>query len=132
MKTHNAILLTPEVVRGVVVKDSPGVYLLGNCSPETNTFEITYIGRSDKCLQKRLGSHNHTENCEYFVHLPCPDATEAFFLECYLWHALKSSPIMLNRIHPSSPEGTGMECPFCSTAKHFFQFVREREAKAKR
>lgn len=132
MKTHKAILFTPEVVRGVVVKGSPGVYLLGNHSPRNNSFEIQYIGRSDTCLQKRLKGHNHAISCEYFIHLPCETAMQAYFLECYLWHSLDDSPVMLNRIHPDSPQGSGIECPFCSTAKYFREFVNTRELKLRR
>lgn len=132
MKINRPILLTSEVVRALVQKGSPGVYLMGTRNQKSNMFEVRYVGRSDTCLQRRLSNHNHVYECDYFTHVLCSNPTEAFFKECYLWHALEDAPQLLNRIHPDSPKGTGAECPFCSTAKYFLEFVETRELKLKK
>ena len=99
-----AFRMTPATVRALVPSGVPGTYLL--LSAETPV----YVGRSDKCLQSRLASHNHLEVATHVLWEPAKDPWQAFLLESWWWH--RHSPY-LNRIHPATPSGGQRRCPFC-------------------
>lgn len=107
-------LFVPQVIRKVVKADCPGVYVLGN---DKNGLDYGYVGRSDTCLRSRLLTHNHLYEYEYFIFTYAKNAQEAFWLESQWWHNCRGSGVS-NLIHPASPSGTGLECPYCHFASH--------------
>lgn len=108
------VLFTPEVIRKSVLRNKTGVYLLGN---DHNGFEVGYVGRSDTCLRIRLLSHNHMYKYDYIVFMYSRDAREAFWVECQYWHTFRNRDLS-NLIHPASPKGSHMECPYCHFVKN--------------
>lgn len=107
-------LFVPEVIRNIVKADFPGVYVLGN---DKNGFDYGYVGRSDSCLRSRLLTHNHLYEYEYFIFTYTKTPQQAFWLESQWWHNCKESGVG-NLIHPASPHGSGLECPYCHFASH--------------
>ena len=104
--------MTPDVIRSVVQKYRPGVYILGDESD--GKFIFQYVGRSDYCLQTRLLTHGLLYHCPYFVFSYTDTARDAFELESKWWHDCKNNGFhLLNIIHPDSPSGTQLSCPYC-------------------
>lgn len=104
--------MTPDVIRSVVQKHRPGTYILGD--EDDGQFIFRYVGRSDHCLQTRLLTHGLLYHCSYFVFSYTGTAREAFELESKWWHDCKTNGVpLLNRIHPDSPSGTRLACPYC-------------------
>lgn len=104
--------MTPDVIRSVVQKHRPGVYILGDES--NGEFVFQYVGRSDQCLQTRLLNHGLLYSCPYFIFSYTDTAKEAFELESKWWHDCKNNGIhLLNMIHPDSPSGALFACPYC-------------------
>lgn len=111
-----AYLLRPDVVREVVEKGRPGVYILGEY--ERGRFVIRYVGRSDRCLRTRLLTHNHLYECSYFIFRYASSPAEGFQMECKWWHDYVSWPgELLNKRHPGTPPGRNLSCPYCHFAK---------------
>lgn len=104
--------MTPDVIRAVVQRHRPGVYILGEESNER--FIFRYVGRSDHCLQTRLLTHGLLYHCSYFIFSYADTAKEAFELESKWWHDCKNIGMPLwNLIHPDSPSGMTLSCPYC-------------------
>lgn len=104
--------MTPDVIRSVVQKRRLGAYILGD--ERDGKFAFRYVGRSDHCLQTRLLTHGYLYRCPYFVFSYTDTAAEAFALESKWWHDCKNSGIeLLNIIHPDSPAGDRLVCPYC-------------------
>jgi len=115
-------VLLPRVVRRVVEPQRSGVYVLGQ---DNGGFMAGYVGRSDTDLQRRLMTHNHRDEFEYFIFRYAGSPKEAFHLECELWHAHEeTASVMLNRIHPDAPSGSGLECPYCAFGKGIAALLR--------
>ena len=57
--------MTPDVIREVVEKHRPGVYVLGHIVD--GRFVFQYVGRSDYCVQTRLLTHEYLYDCSYFI-----------------------------------------------------------------
>ncbi|WP_170130972.1 hypothetical protein [Deinococcus yavapaiensis] len=115
-------VLLPQVVRRVVEPGRSGVYVLGR---DERGFKPGYVGRSDTDLQRRLATHNHRDEFEYFIFRYAGSPEEAFRLECELWHAHEETASgMLNRIHPDAPSGSGLECPYCAFGKDLAALLR--------
>ncbi|MFR5761360.1 MAG: hypothetical protein ACLUFI_06975 [Oscillospiraceae bacterium] len=97
--------MTPDVIRSVVQKHRPGVYILGD--DDDGRFTFRYVGRSDHCLQTRLLTHGLLYHCPLFLIFSCTDtAKDAFELESKWWHDCKNNGVhLLNIIHPDSPAG---------------------------
>lgn len=116
---------TPDVVRTVVAPNMIGAYALGNV--ENGEFVVKYVGRSDSSLQQRLLAHNYLYCFEYFIFQYAPTPKEAFELESRWWHDCRTNHIPLkNKIHPDSPAGLGLSCPYCSFSHHLFQLLHHR------
>ena len=108
--------MTPDVIREVVQKHRAGVYILGDVI--NGEFAIRYVGRSDHCLQTRLLTHGYLYNCQYFIFSYAEDAKSAFELESKWWHDCRNTGHhLLNKIHPDSPSGMMLDCPFCQFTK---------------
>lgn len=113
-KMYTPRLFLPEIVRSHVKPRRPGVYMIGN---NEKGFDIKYIGRSDKCLQNRLATHNLLYKYDYFVFRYAKDPAHAYQLECQLWHSLPDRELR-NAIHPASPKNSQLECPYCHFVWH--------------
>jgi hypothetical protein len=102
-----ALRFRPRIVQAVVPARAIGAYLLllGE--------HPLYIGRSDRCVRTRLCDHPLLWVATHFVWEPCRDAVAAFLLESLWFHRLAGEPGGLNIVHPSTPAGSGMSCPFC-------------------
>lgn len=113
------VRLIPEAVRGSVARSTPGAYVLGyGVGPGGQVFRPTYVGRSDVCVRTRLVSHAHAGRCDYFIVQYAADRHRAFLLECQFWHAyLQEATTLTNQVHPASPSGTALVCPYCEFAR---------------
>lgn len=99
----------PEVVYAMIPCKVVGTYLLiKNGVP-------LYIGRSDRCLRRRLSSHPLLGNASHFVWEVCCSPFQAFCLESFWFHRLQNQPQLLNIIHPARPVGLERLCPFCNS-----------------
>ena len=106
----------------------PGIYILGFYDKKERRIELRYFGRSDSCLRRRLNNHILRSGFEYFYCVSCVDSIQAFFRECSLWHALEGEDHILNKIHPDTPNGAVISCPYCATTAEFRKFITKRLA----
>lgn len=117
--------MTPDVIRAAVQKNRPGAYILGD--EVHGRFVFKYVGRSDHCLQTRLLTHGLLYHCPYFIFSYATTAKEAFELESKWWHdCINTGVQLINRIHPDSPSGMSLTCPYCQfshTAKESVQLL---------
>lgn len=89
-----------------------GTYILGDSAD--GYFFPKYVGRSDTCLRRRLLTHNHFGDYPYYIFVYEESPKLAFFDECKWWHDCQISGIELdNKIHPDSPDGENLSCPYC-------------------
>src|SRR5260221_10165375 len=91
-----------------VSKTSPGAYALGHS--DGSTFYISYVGRSDGNVNKRL--KDHVGKYQHFKYEYFPSPKAAFDKECELFHAFGETALD-NKVHPDRPENSGWKCPFC-------------------
>jgi hypothetical protein len=99
--------LNDATIDKVVTKTSAGAYALGKVGAN-DTFHISYVGRSDGDVNKRL--HDHVGKysqfkCDYFG-----SAKSAFEKECNLYHDFNPAD---NTVHPARPNGSSLTCPRC-------------------
>jgi len=91
------------------VESAIGNYALGHMTKD-NLFRPEYIGRSDSDLQDellvRLKTHGHHKKFRYSY---ADSKEKAFTKECKNYHEFGPSE---NEIHPDSPDGTNLDCPF--------------------
>lgn len=114
--------MTPDVIRSVVQKNRPGVYVLGD--EQDGRFLIRYVGRSDHCLQTRLLTHRLLYCCQYFIFSYTDTAKEAFALESKWWHDCRNNRVpLLNVIHPDSPSGKNLCCPYCQFRREVKEYL---------
>lgn len=114
--------MTPDVIRSVVQKHRPGVYILG--AESDGQFIFQYVGRSDHCLQTRLLTHGLLYHCPYFIFSYTDTAREAFELESKWWHDCKNNEVhLLNIIHPDSPSGAQLSCPYCQFQRGIQEYL---------
>jgi len=110
------VAFLPPNIRKVVKGDKAGVYILGN--EENGEFVPKYVGRSDYSIRHRLLTHNYMYNYEYFVFKYVRNTKEAFLTEAKWWHDCLNNELKIdNKIHPDSPNGIYIECPYCAFAK---------------
>ena len=96
------------MVEGTAYSGATGGYVLYSYNKQK-----LYVGRSDKAdLKDRLIQHLQNKEEDYclFNYRLCKDPTEAYKLECALYHVIPED-ILLNKEHPSSL--TPHKCPFC-------------------
>lgn len=85
----------------------PGAYALGSVD-QRGTFHVSYVGRADRDLKKRLG--DHIGSYASFKAAVYETAEAAFDKECTLYHDFDPPS---NTIHPASPAGSNRLCPVC-------------------
>ncbi|MEX5268882.1 GIY-YIG nuclease family protein [Kocuria sabuli] len=99
-----AFRFTPATVRALVPARICGTYLL------LDGENPVYVGRSDACLRTRLASHNHRSSATHVLWEPARSPKNAYLLEAHWFH---QHDLQLNQIHPASPAGQSLSCPFC-------------------
>lgn len=121
------VTFLPKNVRRIVKKDCAGVYVLGN--EENGKFVPKYIGRSDYSIRHRLLTHNHMYDYEYFVFMYVNGMEAAFLMESKWWHDCLNNGIDIdNKIHPDTPSGAYIECPYCAFAKDMNELLYHKRA----
>ena len=103
--------LSADGVDRAVTKTSAGAYALG-CVDTQNTFAISYVGRSDNDIGKRLKDHIGKYKQFKFDYFGSPKA--AFEKECNLYHDFGETALD-NNIHPARPADSDWKCPRCKT-----------------
>lgn len=106
-KLSDPFVLTEAKIDETVRKTSAGVYVLD--STDTAPFVVSYVGRSDVDLNKRLKKWVGTY--QYFKAAYSSSPKAAFEGECHLYHDYEPSD---NQVHPARPENSGWECPRCT------------------
>jgi hypothetical protein len=76
--------------------------------------DVHYVGRSDVDLRQRLISHARQRKGEFFAYDVHPSSDAAYAAECACYHALAGQ--IRKVIHPASPAGRPIPCPFCRTS----------------
>jgi hypothetical protein len=102
--------LTAAALELTLAETRPGAYALGRISKDGSTFLISYVGRSDTDVRKRLrdwvGAYPHFKY-EFFA-----SPKDAFRKECNLFHDFGETTLD-NPAHPARPSGTSWTCPRC-------------------
>jgi hypothetical protein len=81
---------------------------------ETGESVVKYVGRSDKCLNKRLKRHvsNGKYDCFSFQYsITHPKIKNAFDIECREYHLFNDR--IDNVIHPDAPRHLPYTCKYC-------------------
>ncbi len=102
---HGPHPLTHDSVDRAVRGTGPGAYALGHVG-SNDVFYVTYVGRSDTNLNKRL--HEHIGAYKEFKFGLYDTAKQAFEKECELYHDFNQTD---NDVHPARPVGTNYRCP---------------------
>ncbi|MFE3109064.1 GIY-YIG nuclease family protein [Kitasatospora indigofera] len=109
------VRLSASLVRALIPPQRIGTYLL-----YTADGRLTYIGRSDTDIRRRLLRHCADRRADYFTYDVHPNPASAYTVECALFHL--GSPDATNLIHPARPNGDPIPCMFCLpqqyTARH--------------
>ena len=101
--------LSREKIDSVVTRTSPGAYALGEM--KDNTFYISYVGRSDDDVNRRL--HEWVGKYASFKFGYYPSAKAAYEKECSLWHDFGGPDGKLdNKSHPAKTV-VSWACPVC-------------------
>jgi hypothetical protein len=103
--------LNSRKIESHVPSGTVGFYRLG-CKPD-GEFAISYFGRSDTDLKRRLDEHVDSRNETHFTARVTDNIHTAFKLECREWHA----PVETSNLrHPDAPDGIAYTCPYCHIA----------------
>lgn len=88
---------------------SPGIFVLSY-----DRTQEARVGRADESLRDTLASFEG--QYAYFYCETIESLDERFFRECELYHRLGGDHGQLdNTEHPSTPQGSGLDCPICVT-----------------
>ena len=99
--------LSYDSISEVVVRRSAGAFALGYVDA-AGRFCVRHVGRSDTDVGEKLRRYIGAESQFKFSYFETVKA--AFEKECHLFHDFQPP---CNRIHPTRPEGTRLECPRC-------------------
>lgn len=103
--------LTNNGIDSAITQTSPGAYALGRTGDD-GTFFISYVGRSDDDLNRRL--KDHVGAYKTFKAGYLSGALSAFQKECQLYHDFGGVEGKLdNKAHPDRPKGSAAKCPVC-------------------
>jgi len=103
--------LDSATIDRVVTKTSAGAYALGVVD-SSGTFSISYVGRSDTDVAKRLKDHASEAKYKQFKFDYFSSPKAAFEKECNLYHDFGGTDLD-NDIHPDRPANSGWKCPAC-------------------
>jgi hypothetical protein len=102
--------LNEGTIDAIVKGTGAGAYALGR--EASGTFYISYVGRSDSDVNKRLKDHvGKYSNFKYAFYTK--SANDAFLAECRLFHDFGAYSLD-NKVHPARPQGTAWKCPHCT------------------
>jgi hypothetical protein len=104
--------LTNEEIDKQITRKSCGNYGLGRTN-ETNTFVVSYVGRSDDDVNGRLKKWVGSKY-EQFKYSYATSPKAAFEKECNNYHDFGENKSLDNDIHPARPSGTDWKCPRCN------------------
>jgi hypothetical protein len=107
-----AYLIDQPILAAKIPPRSRGAYVLGKYVG--GEFSPLYVGRSDSCLLTRILTHNYRNLATHVAWRIRSSQRDAFHQECALYHTYEEEPWFLNKVHPASPKGSGLICPFCS------------------
>lgn len=114
--------LVPWLVRALIPPGQIGSYTLYQ---RTGTqAQVSYVGRSDTDLQRRLLTHAQRRIGAYFEFDVHKTREQAYTAESAAYHALQGETS--NCVHPATPAGAAMVCPFCKQTFWDIQAVRLR------
>lgn len=118
---HRLYRLAPWVIRVLIPSTIVGTYVL-----YASDGTPIYVGRSDTCLRRRLVTHAVLRRAKYFDYQVRWTPERAYIAECAAFHAFAG--LLTNAIHPASPSGCSVRCPFCRTT---FDLVRSSRVEAR-
>lgn len=101
-------------IDAIVSRTGLGVYAVGRVN-QRNAFQPRYVGRDDKGLNRRLHEHLN-EGYTHYTYGFYNSPEVAFEKECQLFHDL--TELLVNKIHPGSPNGMSLSCPHCGHHRH--------------
>ena len=107
METH---ALERRSIERLIEAKTIGNYWLGEYTDDGQYF-VRYIGRSDKCLRKRLTDHVSVGKYVIFSFSVAHSIREGFDIECREYHLLKDQ--LDNIIHPDAPRHLPYRCQYC-------------------
>jgi hypothetical protein len=103
--------LTHESIDARVTRRQAGNYALGWV--DGVTFNVEYVGRSDVDLNDRL--HDWVDQgYSHFKARYARSAKVAYMKECRNFHEFGGTNGLDNDVHPDRPDGTRLQCPFCT------------------
>jgi hypothetical protein len=105
VNASRSLRLRPWLVRALIPAGYIGTYQL-----YSGGF-VTYVGRSDTDLRRRLTQHADAKRAEFFIYDIHYTAEQAFTVECSLFH--NTYRLTSNKIHPATPAGAALSCIFC-------------------
>lgn len=105
MEIQRRFQLRPWLVRALIPPGQIGTYEL------FRDRQLTYVGRSDTDLRRRLIQHSRAHRAEFFTFDIHRSTQNAFEAECCLFHG--ADHVLTNQIHPAAPRHTAHRCPFC-------------------
>ncbi|OAA23314.1 hypothetical protein UG55_103811 [Frankia sp. EI5c] len=105
MSALRLLRLRPWLIREVIPPRRIGTYQLHRDDA------VTYIGRSDTDLRRRLIQHAEANRGDFFTFDVHHTREQAFVIECAHFHNTKG--FTSNLIHPAAPSGEARSCPFC-------------------
>ena len=116
--------LNPDSIRANIYDDPIGFYRLGTVVG--GRFKVSYFGRSDTSLRRRLLQHCQTSPETHFVYSVTRSILDAYNMECGEWHLPRRN--VRNRIHPDSPRWIDYRCPYCGLERsaELKSFLEER------
>ncbi|MBE9566092.1 MAG: hypothetical protein IMF16_05030 [Proteobacteria bacterium] len=86
-----------------------GAYALGPVDTSDGKFIVSYVGRSDHNLNKRL--HDWIGSYSQFKYGHFKTKKAAFEKECRMYHDFGGKNRLDNKAHPDRPAGTSYPCP---------------------
>jgi len=105
--------LNIQTIDEVVILKSAGVYALAKMV-EGNSFHISYVGRSDDDINRRLKDWVDKYALFKFEYYVSPRT--AFEKECNIYHYFGPEGLD-NEAHPERPKNTNWLCPQCNLFK---------------
>jgi len=95
----NAVLPQAGLLRCSIAPKTVGVYLMFAEN------RLRYVGRSDRCLQRRLLTHEKLDGFELVIWRRCPSSFSAYTVEQSWYSRLRADRGNLNKIQPAAPFG---------------------------
>lgn len=106
---EGAFNLDTKTIENKIEKTSAGNYALGRKNDE-GIFLISYIGRSDSDIKKKLHKWVGRSKSDLFKFKYASSVREAFVMECDNFHDFVHNDKIK---HPERPKNTDWKCPRC-------------------